>query len=48
MNKAAKSVMRELSSDITLAYGDSDEYRYPYPHRRAYMEFSVDPGVSIV
>jgi tRNA(His) 5'-end guanylyltransferase len=28
MNTAAKSIMRELSSDITLAYGDSDEYRY--------------------
>jgi tRNA(His) guanylyltransferase len=28
MNAAAKAVMRELSSDITLAYGDSDEYRY--------------------
>ena len=27
MNTAAKSVMRELSSDIILAYGDSDEYR---------------------
>jgi len=29
MNIAAKSVMKELSSDIVLAYGDSDEYRYP-------------------
>jgi len=28
MNIAAKSVMRELSSDIVLAYGDSDEYRH--------------------
>lgn len=28
MNIAAKSVMRELSSDIVLAYGDSDEYRF--------------------
>jgi len=28
MNTAAKAIMRELSSDITLAYGDSDEYRY--------------------
>ena len=28
MNMAAKSVMKELSSDIILAYGDSDEYRY--------------------
>jgi tRNA(His) guanylyltransferase len=27
MNHAAKSVMRELSSDIVLGYGDSDEYR---------------------
>ena len=27
MNIAAKSVMKELSSDIVLAYGDSDEYR---------------------
>lgn len=30
MNTAAKAIMRELSSDITLAYGDSDEYRYVY------------------
>jgi len=28
MNTAAKAVMRELSSDIVLGYGDSDEYRY--------------------
>lgn len=28
MNQAAKSVMRELSSDIVLGYGDSDEYRF--------------------
>jgi tRNA(His) 5'-end guanylyltransferase len=28
MNAAAKAVMRELTSDITLAYGDSDEYRF--------------------
>jgi tRNA(His) guanylyltransferase len=28
MNTAAKAIMRELTSDITLAYGDSDEYRY--------------------
>jgi tRNA(His) 5'-end guanylyltransferase len=28
MNIAAKSVMKELSPDIVLAYGDSDEYRY--------------------
>jgi len=27
MNHAAKAVMRELSSDIVLGYGDSDEYR---------------------
>jgi tRNA(His) guanylyltransferase len=27
MNIAAKSVMKELSSDIVMAYGDSDEYR---------------------
>jgi tRNA(His) guanylyltransferase len=30
MNIAAKSVMKELSSDIVLAYGDSDEYRYSF------------------
>ena len=30
MNIAAKSVMKELSSDIVLAYGDSDEYRCYY------------------
>lgn len=29
MNQAAKSVMRELSSDIVLGYGDSDEFRFP-------------------
>jgi tRNA(His) guanylyltransferase len=28
MNTAAKAVMRELSSDTIIAYGDSDEYRY--------------------
>ena len=27
MNTAAKALMRDLSSDITLAYGVSDEYR---------------------
>ena len=30
MNIAAKSVIKELSSDIVLAYGDSDEYRCFY------------------
>ena len=30
MNIAAKAVMKELSSDIVLAYGDSDEYRSYY------------------
>ena len=33
MNHAAKSVMKELSSDIVLAYGDSDEYRFNPPPR---------------
>jgi tRNA(His) guanylyltransferase len=28
MNRAAKKVMKEISSDIVLAYGDSDEYRF--------------------
>lgn len=27
MNKAATAIMREFSSELTLAYGDSDEYR---------------------
>lgn len=31
MNIAAKSVMKELSADIILAYGDSDEYRHYWP-----------------
>jgi tRNA(His) guanylyltransferase len=29
MNTCAKHVMKELTNDIVLAYGDSDEYRYP-------------------
>jgi tRNA(His) guanylyltransferase len=33
MNHAAKAVMRELSSDIILAYGDSDEYRHTTQRR---------------
>src|SRR5262245_49779591 len=38
MNTAARAVMKELPSEIVLAYGDSDEYRYPIP---SYLSCSV-------
>lgn len=31
MNEAARHVMREFKGHITLAFGESDEYRYASP-----------------
>jgi len=49
MNTAAKHVMRELTTDIVLAYGDSDEYREPLgrprptrPHTAPRLEQCTD------
>ena len=46
MNMAAKAIMTELTSDIVLAYGDSDEYRcFPLHNTTLTLEFFVGEGL---
>ena len=46
MNIAAKAIMRELTPDIVLAYGDNDEYRYfPLHNPILILKFFIGKGL---